>query len=309
MSEEQLSIELMRNERKTYESIYAQFVLSTKKFESYAFCFYEGEDGKYYDLRIRQKFSDKFITYIAGNKDAVLKLLKKIKSTNMYDNVCMMFFVDRDFDDNRGGGESKDLYVTPCYSIENLYVEENCFHQILQSEFGLNITDIDYEKCLTDFRLREIEFNEKMLEFNSLVLLRRKKYQSNSIYSIGSVKTAHLVQVTLENVNYSQKYNDTINDIKNGLHVDEEELEQAKEKLREQGDFSKNFRGKNQLDFFVSLINDLKERNRNGGYFSKKYNNIHINLTSNRLSELSQYATTPLSLDVFLQEHRDMLSR
>ena len=53
--------------------------------------------------------------------------------------------------------------------------------------------------------------------------------------------------------------------------------------------YTLNFRGKNQLDFFVEFVKGLKMLNKAGGYFSTKYNNIHINITSNRLSELSQY--------------------
>ena len=93
-----LSLEQMRKERGTYEAIYIQFVNSKKYFETYAFCFYEGEDGKYYNSRIRQKFGDKFLTYTVGNKKEVLKLFKRITSTNLYDDVCTMFFVDRDYD-------------------------------------------------------------------------------------------------------------------------------------------------------------------------------------------------------------------
>ena len=69
-----LSLEQMRKERGTYEAIYIQFVNSKKYFKTYAFCFYEGEDGKYYNSRISQKFGNKFITYTVGNKKEVFSL-------------------------------------------------------------------------------------------------------------------------------------------------------------------------------------------------------------------------------------------
>ena len=65
-------LEQMRKSRGTYEAVFIQFVNNRKYYNSYAFCFYEGEDGKYYDPRIRQKFSDKFMTFIVGNKKEVL---------------------------------------------------------------------------------------------------------------------------------------------------------------------------------------------------------------------------------------------
>ena len=54
----------------------------------------------------------------------------------------------------------------------------------------------------------------------------------------------------------------------------------------------------------MEFIKALKKLNDDGGYFEIKYNNIHINLTSNRLSELSQYAVTPSTLDEFLERHK-----
>lgn len=298
-----LSLEKMRKERRTYESVYMKFVNSGKYFNSHAFCFYEGEDGKYYDSRIRQRFQDKFITFIVGNKKEVLKLLERITSTDLYDKVCTMFFVDRDYDVSKSD-YNRDLFETPCYSIENFYVQYECLTNILQSEFGLNIVDEDYKKCLQDFKAREEEFNELILEFNALVFLRRKKSESNSNYSFSSVKTSRMIKVDIDKIVKANRYEETINEIKEQLGFEQHEIENTKKELEERGDYSKNFRGKNQLDFLVEFIKKLKKLNDDGGYFSLKYNNIHINLTSNRLSELSQYAVTPSVLEEFLERHK-----
>lgn len=298
-----LSLEQMRKERGTYEAIYIQFVNSKKYFKTYAFCFYEGEDGKYYNSRISQKFGNKFITYTVGNKKEVLKLFRRITSTDLYDDVCTMFFVDRDYDLSLSG-ESEKLFETPCYSIENLYVQKECLMKILQSEFGLNEIDDDFQKCLVDFEQRERDFNNEILEFNSLVYLRRKKSDSNSNCSFGSIKTSHMLKVNVDKVERATKYDETINKIKEKLQFEEKEIEKSKKELEEKGDFSVNFRGKNQLDFFVEFIRGLKKLNEDGGYFGIKHNNIHINVTSNRLSELSQYAVTPSILEEFLEKHK-----
>ena len=303
-NDEKLSLEQMRKERGTYEAIYMQFLNCRKYYKAYAFCFYEGEDGKYYDSRIREKFNDKIITYPVGNKKEVIKLLNRIKGFGLYDEVCTMFFVDRDYDASIAG-TNEDLFETPCYSIENLYVQKECLIKILQSEFGLNKMDKDCKKCLRDFELRETEFNEHLLEFNSLIYLRRKKSDLNSDYSFGSIKTLHLVNVNVKKISRSAKYDEIINDIKNSLHFIDEEIEEAKTELMDKGSCSLNFRGKNQLDFFVEFINELKRLNSAGGYFSIKRTRIRINITANRLSELSQYASTPASLIEFLEKHKN----
>lgn len=292
-------LDQMRKARGTSEAVFMQFANDRKYHSLYAFCFYEGEDGKYYDPRIRQKFSDRFMTFIVGNKKEVIKLLKKISAEDLYKDVCVMFFVDRDYDKSLAEN-NENIYETPCYSIENLYVQEECLKKILQSEFGLNIVDEDFQKCLHDFQLRAQEFKECILEFNALAYLRRQQSDSNSNCSFGSIKTSHLADISVLKVEKSSRYADTIQEIKNKLQFNKDDIEEAKNVLNKQGNFSMNFRGKNQLDFFVAFIKQLKSLNSTGGYFSEKYNNIHINITSNRLSELSQYAITPSSLEEFL---------
>lgn len=303
-TEENSMLSQMRAERNTCEAIYLKFVNNRKYYNSFAFCFYEGEDGKYYDCRIRQWFENKFVTYPVGNKKEVLKLFKKIKKAGLYDDVCTMFFVDRDYDESLANIH-EDLYEVPCYSIENLYVQEECFLKILQSEFGLNMIDSDCQKCIRDFKMRENEFNNYILEFNALIYLRRKRSDLNSDCSFSSYKTSHMVQVRVNEISKAARYDETISSIKEKLGLEEYEIDEAKRNLTRIGDFSLNFRGKNQLDFFVGFINGLKSLNSTGGYFSTKYNNININITSNRLSELSQYAIFPTSLEEFLDRHKN----
>lgn len=308
MSNDNSLLEQMRKSREIYEVSYMKFINDRKYHSSYAFCFYENEDGKYYNSRIKQKFKDNFIIYPVGNKKGVLKLLNKIRSSNLYENVCTMFFVDRDYDASLEG-KDEDLFETPCYSVENLYVQKECLINILQSEFSLNKTDKDCKKCLKDFEDREREFNNIILEFNALIYLKRKKSDSNSNVSFGSIKTFHLAEIEIGIVSKATKYNETLNQIRDKLNFEEYEIEQAKSELIKKGDFSLNFRGKNQLDFFTKFIKCLKDLNKTGGYFSKKYNNVHIDITSNRLSILSQYAITPDSLKEFLNRHEAKFQR
>lgn len=298
-----LSLEQMREERKTAEAIFVKFINNTKYHKSYAFCFYEGEDGKYYDPRIRVLFNDRFITYPVGNKIEVLKLLHRLNENMVYNDVCMMFFVDRDYDESLTG-KYRNLFETPCYSIENLYAQKACFCYILRSEFGLNIGDEDFDKCVSDFEIRMNEFNNYLLEFNALVYLRRKKSSSNSDFSFSkSIKTSHLVESNIFQITKSSRYQETIDKIKTTLSLDDESIIQAKIELEKRDDFLNNFRGKNQLDFFVSIVMNLKLLNRNNEYFKIKLKHVHIDITTNRLSELSQYAITPDSLNDFLHEH------
>lgn len=297
--DEQL-IKDMRSGRVTASSVFMKFV-SDKDICNFAVCFYEGEDGKYYDSRVKKFFYNKFVTYKVGNKMEVLKLLRKLTDDDRYKDRCLMFFIDRDYDEE-GLNLHKDLFVTPYHSIENFYVHKECLEEILQSEFGIIKTSDDFKNCITDYMLREEEFNEYLLEFNTLAYLRRKKKIPNDVVSFNDIKTSALVKVNLDKVEKDPKYEINIQSIKDVLKFTEEEIEEAKEFLKNKGNFSCNFRGKNQFDFFVMFINDLKRKKDE--YFSESCNSVHINITTNRLSELTQYAITPASLEKFLTEHQ-----
>ncbi len=92
------------------------------------------------------------------------------------------------------------------------------------------------------------------------------------------------------------------------MNADAELLEILENELLEESEPHLVLRGKNQLDFLVSIVMKLKDLNTSGGYFSTKLNNVHVNITENRLSELSQYAITPPELDSFLERHRPQIS-
>lgn len=113
----------MRESRGSSNVAFIEFTDHHDDFEDYVFCFYEGEDGKYYNQKIKDIIGENIITIKAGNKTEVLKAWRKIKADNNYSNVKKCFFVDRDMDDIPEDKDD-DLYITPCYSIENLYVSK-----------------------------------------------------------------------------------------------------------------------------------------------------------------------------------------
>lgn len=300
-TEQELTVEQMRLKRTVSEVLFKKFTEARDRFATHTFCFYEGEDGKYYNSRIERYFGSNFMTFPAGNKREVLKIMEKIRSDPLYAKVCVMFFVDRDYDASLAGINA-DLFETPCYSVENLYAQETVLGRILQSEFGLNETDSDYQKCISDYQLRLKEFNHVILRFNAIV-----KYQhlfaSQIKCQFSNIKTSCLANISMSGVTKSQKYDKQIKELETMLHVDRQRLETLEYELCSEEAPHLVLRGKNQLDYFVSFVMELKRLNTLGGYFSNKLTRVHINITVNRLSELSQYAITPPELDAFLRKH------
>lgn len=188
-------VENSRYERDSFTSVFMQFTEDSKYYRSYAFCFYEGEDGKYYDSRIRKVFSDNIYTYKLNGKKNVLKLYRRLSDDPEYKDSCCMYFIDRDFGFDSVQGE--DIYQTPCYSIENLYVNEDSLKRILQSEFGLNPRDEVSIKIIDSFKMRLKEFIDIITEFNVYIYLRDKKQISNSVFKANDIKTSSITNIKL----------------------------------------------------------------------------------------------------------------
>lgn len=306
MSEENDSLlKSMRGHREDAVVAFKKFTEHKNEHQDYAFCFYEGEDAKYYNLRIEKFFGQKYFVYKAGNKKAVLHIMEMIQSKPEYSEMCTMFFVDRDYDSSLQG-KSGNLFETPCYSIENLYARKEAYARILKAEFGLNLFDDDYKKCIELYEKRLAEFNQIILEFNALVKYKHQRCPEQKC-RFSNVKTNHLANITLETVKKSNDYSETIDALKGELNVNEEDFRITSAELEGELKSEDVFRGKNQLDFFSEIIKKLRDANDRGGFFSRKLDNVHINITNNRLSELSQYAITPDELKAFLQKNFEKL--
>ena len=305
-NEREITLDQMREKRGISEVLFKKFTEAYQYFKTHAFCFYEGEDGKYYNSRIAKYWGSNFIPQVAGNKKEVLKVMRKIQSDSLYNDVCTMFFIDRDYDESLAN-TNDDIFETPCYSIENFYAQESVFSRIIQSEFGLNLIDEDYNKCLIDYQMRLNEFIQIIIKFNAVVKYQHQ-YAPETTCNFSKVKTSHLANIQIGKVIIAERHDEQIAKLTSQLNADTKILEQTENELYLESNPCLVLRGKNQLDFMVAIIKTLKDLNVSGGYFSKKLNNVHINLSENRLSELSQYAITPPELNDFLEKHRPQMT-
>lgn len=301
MNDQGSYLEEMRIAREGYTAAFKNFTENHRKFDTHIFCFYEGEDGKYYNQKIRLIVGDDIIPIICKDKRNTLKTLALIKSHSEYNTAKKMFFVDCDMDECI---YDDDLFVTPCYSVENLYANRKALEDILISEFSLNKTEDDLKRCLEKFDELFEQFNNIMIEFNALVLIRMQKKKNNGEVCLNDIKTSHLVSIELTGISKGSRYDEKITTLKDQLMETENELELAVHELHRKGNFSTLFRGKNQLDFFITIINKFKEQYNNRRFFSEKRDSVKINISCNRLSELSQYAIFPSCLQEFIAAHR-----
>lgn len=318
-------IEKIRNSKHSYTVPYQQFVKNFDINNPKLFCFFEGDDDpKYYNMRIKTKIKDEIEQSLAKcdteyivckGKDQVLKVAELVNNNNEYKyskDVWTIFFVDKDCD-NVEDLRKDNVYVTPCYSIENLYLSTNTFDEILKCEFSLNASEtIDnfntakriYEEALE-------QFNDVMEEFNAYLYIQRKRQaQDNSFrMDLKDIKNLDIFcEINLEIDNKVIK-KDYMSELKRKFphlsEITQNELEEQKKFFRTVSK-TKIFRGKYLILFLRKVLEKLRTEmiKRKSLIFSRR---VRVSLImpediSNIISQLSQYAETPNCLHEFLSK-------
>ena len=302
-----MNIEETRDEKSKSVVVYTRFCLDKNNNKDCLFCFYEGEDRKYYNSRI-EKYSDydfeHIISYDCGGKENVLNIYKLIGTSEKNNEIKKAFFIDRDFIPSPL--KKEEIYETPCYSIENFYVSASAFGKILVREFGINCNDQDYEKCIQDYKSRINEYNNLILYFNAWLSCQRKKGKDCFKVKLSDFKIMrYFNNVSINKVEVKKIIDDAFlrEYFKDADYVVAEEVEEEK-KLFNEKDRSSLFRGKFELDFLKSVLKSLVELNKKQQYFAQKYNSVSLNPDTNILSTLCEYADTPDCLIKFLNQYR-----
>lgn len=304
-----MNIQKVKEARNKGVVAFSRYCQEKKKYQDYLFCFFEGEDAKYYFPRI-EKYSgyeyNRIIQYNCGGKKGVLKALSLVEKNSDESLVAKAFFVDSDFDTTKYSNPI--LYQTSCYSIENFYTSKEAFSKILNREFGINTTEKDYLKCCSDYSERQREFHDETIYINSWLSCQRLEEEFSEDHKIvlSDFKISKLFsEITIDNIIPKEKINrEKIQELfPNSMNVEECEIE-GKINYFKNGDMGSLFRGKFEIEFLKKIIDSLIIKNKAGGYFSKKYTSVHIDPNINTLSTLEDYADTPQSLIDFLKQYR-----
>lgn len=301
-------VEKLKESRDSLSVKFLEFTRVTSKGKTPAF--FEGEDEKYYSIRIDSIRPDISWSGInCGGKANVVSMRTRIRQHETYRNRSCLFFVDSDFDDNNELSGFDDLYITPCYSIENMYLTEGAFARLLSAEFGINeVCDEHncFRECIEKFLDLRRQYLNAIKEFNYLVKEIRAIERSGTSagrLNINNVSIDDLVSVELSGV--LKKYNENspksiFPELSEDLQIS---LDSSKEYFAERcGEIW--FRGKQNLEFYRIFVGRIKQDRcrKNGREIFKNKGNVKLQLTkANAISELSQYAETPQCLRDFLQ--------
>jgi Protein of unknown function (DUF4435) len=249
-------IETLRKSKEKHTVAFEEFMLSTRRFSNYLFCFFEGKDNAYYVPRIK-RFTDGYCPINCGGRESVLAVHRLIAGRKEYQPYKKAFFIDKDFNKPLSP-QHPPIFETPCYSIENLYVSTPVFKEILINKFQLsNATDaFVLDKCIECFTDRQNEFHEAVRLFNAwyacLITIRNEKGEKAKAKLEDKLEKG-FVEITLQYVKAHYDLEQIKVKYPEAPAILEADLNQ---KIIEfsRSDVSKVFRGKYELEFLIKFI-------------------------------------------------------
>jgi hypothetical protein len=305
-----MDVQEIRASRRKGVVIFTKFCQEKSHHDNYLFCFFEGEDKKYYDSRI-QKYTSyeytKIISFNCGGRKEVLKVHDLITKEEIYQSVKKAFFIDRDYEPIEIN--YNDIYQTPCYSIENLYTSLSAFRKLISREFCINAIEQDFEKCMLDYEKAQKNFHKETLLLNAWIFCQREveRIEQKQLICLKDFKVAHLFKtINIDNIICNNEIN--LNEI-NKLFEDSYPLNQDRLSevisLFQSQNMQQVFRGKFEIEFLKNIIEDLKRKNKKQLYFIIHRDCVRVDVNVNPLSSLSEYADTPSCLISFLSRYNE----
>lgn len=299
-----MSVDSLRASRNKATVVFTEFTRLYKQNPSALYCFFEGEDSKYYGIRIKTIAKPKQSHYFnCHGKDGVLGIHKMLLSRKYYANVKAAYFIDRDFDIPIKESGLEGIYETPCYSIENFYTSVECFSEILKNEFKLMESDANFQRCVSLYQKLQAEFHDAVELLNAWMACQRDK---SSLLNISNFSVSEFVVINLDKITIKYAIASLYNQFPKAVPISQEELDAKSNELTAKTR-QKSFRGKFEIDFLFAFLQKLIEEANKGTYpyFTRKVKVILSCSRKNIISELSQYADTPDSLDAYLRSFRN----
>ncbi|MCQ2496167.1 MAG: DUF4435 domain-containing protein [Lachnospiraceae bacterium] len=304
-----MNVQEMREARTKAVVVFTKFIQSKDRFDQDLFCFFEGEDIKYYEPRIEEYTEISYaniVSFDCGGKSGVLKIRSMIKEKGIYENVRKAFFIDRDFFPT--DIEDEELYETPCYSVENFYTSKSAFARVLKTGFGINLNEDDFERCMNDFLRTQNCFHQSVTELNAWLKCQRRgemECKKRNVELSNFKISEFFEKIAIDEVKLRKIIDTKIlyEKFPKALEINDKEL--ANEVYHMRGcNQSNDFRGKFELWFFKKVIDDLRSKNKNNMYFKEHRECVKIDPNVDTLLQLSLCADTPRCLKEFLSQYK-----
>lgn len=296
-------LDSFRRARNSAASAFTQVIQLNKKYNNPLFCCFEGEDFKYYGVRIEQISSivyDKIIPIKCGGKKEVIRLQKLISHEETVNTKKSLYFIDLDFDESISC-KNEIIYETPFYSIENFYTTQCALEKIISSELKIEETNTEYQYSMSQFIERQKEFHNGVLYLNAWIYCQRKA-ETNKLH-LNEFKLSKIInQFSLDSLSFID-YDKTFlkSCMPNALEIEESDIQNAISILKNNS--QQNFRGKFEIEFLYDFLTLLVGKINKKETPFQNCKKVSISLSKiNILSELSQYAHTPICLKEYIKK-------
>lgn len=314
-----MDVNTLRQDRKRSVIAYDKFMKLYGNNPNRIFCFMEGKmDDKYYGLRIDKFFETEKEYVCCDGKDNVLYIKNKIVTVSEFMNCKGLFFVDHDFDESI---DDELIFETPCYSIENLYVQQYSMEQILKREFFLSECNPNYQKIIELYSESFKQFHVAIKLLNAWIYFQREQERKQKLGK--KLNLDVLLKMTLYKFELSHQDGRISIESKYGLHdlkrwfpeaydIDDMGIHTYIEKM-DRMEPSRDFRGKQEFQFFCVFIEKVKElickcRKSKEDYgiiqYTSELKNISLNLAGGSeayMANLTSFAETPGELNEYLE--------
>ena len=294
-----MNLRQMEEESDCIETIFQSYI--TLKSTCTVFLFFEGKDDfKYYWCRLSPFVGEQnYETYICRSKENVLRLHDMIHfQTKPRDNEKICYFVDNDYEKSRL--ENQDVYVTPTYSIENLYISDSAIKNILKGEWGLSGEMVESDK--EDLEIAFNYLKEKREEIINSIIYANAWYSLQCNKSKDSLQPPKLSDIKEYKTIKDVKDKTTLEDlVPNSIEVSEDEIEAEIAYLKQNPE--EKIRGKyfeqTMPKYFTKVFQDSNKKNNREMFSKRRRVNINVG-EDNMVSVLSQYADSPSNLIAYI---------
>lgn len=254
------------------------------------YCFVEGHDLPYYNSRIEAISGRRCVFIDSKGKKNVIKACCYFNNQPNYANYTKLYFVDHDYDDNSNLDSA--IYVTPCYSVENLCVSNVSFAKMMKGVYNVDVDNPKYELVMTFFETEKNKMLSATKTFCAWYKCVRNMQGENHV----ELSESFPADISVIGPDYIMEVNNNLEYINakypNIPNVGSVELDAS---LQEINNNLINIRGKYVFEF-IEYITCVLNKDVKG---QKKYTEGKATFEKNRktlLSRLSPYAETPTSL-------------
>lgn len=260
-----MDVQKTREARNKSVVVFTKFCQSKELHTRALFCFYEGEDAKYYGNRVEQitrRSCDNIVSYNCGGKAGVLKVKELIKKKKQYDHVKTAYFIDSDFFPQKN--LEKNVYQTTGYSVENYYTSSTAFTRILNYAFGVNCNCSDYQRCMEDYKKSMDVFHRQVLFLNAWIKAQRVnelKIGKRKLELTNFKISKYFETLAIDKVGVKQKIDKKFLEkcFPDSCIIEDTEIEKYVSELG-QTNMQQTLRGKYELEFLKKIIDDLKKK-------------------------------------------------